>query len=241
MLPWVTRIWRALRPSGGRSALTALETASIPVSEEPPLANARARMKMAPKVSSPFTWCPTWHRPGLPRYMGQPAADQLAVQADDDHQADRAGEQVRRERERPAVLPHSPQVHVAHDQRGGDRDQRQRHRVAQRPAQRRERRQDRRAAGGVLHSDRDHVVDHQRHRRHLRDARAEVLPGDHVRAARPGVDRDHLAVGQHHQSDTEQDDPGHRQQQRERRQPEERQQFVQDQLRAVVRGRDPVT
>ena len=44
MAPWVTSSWRALRPSGGRSALTALETASIPVSEEPPLANARPRM-----------------------------------------------------------------------------------------------------------------------------------------------------------------------------------------------------
>ena len=43
MLPWITSNCRALRPSGGRSALTALETASIPVSEEPPLANARAR------------------------------------------------------------------------------------------------------------------------------------------------------------------------------------------------------
>ncbi len=44
MDPWVTRIWRALRPSGGRSALTALETASMPVSEEPPLANAFSSM-----------------------------------------------------------------------------------------------------------------------------------------------------------------------------------------------------
>src|SRR5215472_6869662 len=36
--PWRTRICLALRPSGGRSTLTALETASMPVSEEPPLA-----------------------------------------------------------------------------------------------------------------------------------------------------------------------------------------------------------
>ena len=42
--PWVTRICRALRPSGGRSALTALDTASIPVSEEPPLAKDLASM-----------------------------------------------------------------------------------------------------------------------------------------------------------------------------------------------------
>jgi len=54
MTPWVTSSCRALRPSGGRSALTALETASIPVSEDPPLANARPRMRMAAKVSRPL-------------------------------------------------------------------------------------------------------------------------------------------------------------------------------------------
>ena len=66
MQPWVTRIWRALRPSGGRSALTALETASIPVSEEPPLANARARMKMAAEGEQAARVVPDRHRPGLP-------------------------------------------------------------------------------------------------------------------------------------------------------------------------------
>ena len=40
--PCMARICRALRPSGGCSALTALETASIPVSDEPPLAKAFA-------------------------------------------------------------------------------------------------------------------------------------------------------------------------------------------------------
>src|SRR5262249_58968499 len=34
--PWRTRICRALRPSGGRRPLTALETASMPVRHEPP-------------------------------------------------------------------------------------------------------------------------------------------------------------------------------------------------------------
>ena len=72
MMPWVTRIWRALRPSGGRSALTALETASIPVSEEPPLANAFPRMKMAPTVSSPFRWCVTGTVPGCQGTCGSP-------------------------------------------------------------------------------------------------------------------------------------------------------------------------
>jgi hypothetical protein len=59
--------------------------------------------------------------------------------------------------------------------------------------------------------------------------------------AGPGVDRHHLAVGQHHQADAEQDHPGHRQQQRKRRQAEKRQQLVQDQLGAVVRRGDPIT
>ena len=40
---------RALRPSGGLNALTALEIASMPVSDEPPLANACSSTKtMAP-------------------------------------------------------------------------------------------------------------------------------------------------------------------------------------------------
>ena len=43
---------RAFRPSGGRNAPTASETASMPVSDAPPLANARSRMKiMAPLIS----------------------------------------------------------------------------------------------------------------------------------------------------------------------------------------------
>ena len=57
MLPWVTRICRACLPSGGRSALTALDTASIPVSDEPPFANARPRKKMAANVHRLFQ-CP---------------------------------------------------------------------------------------------------------------------------------------------------------------------------------------
>ena len=40
MNPWMTSTWRAFRPSGGRNALTALETASMPVSDDPPLAYA---------------------------------------------------------------------------------------------------------------------------------------------------------------------------------------------------------
>ena len=46
MHPSATRTWRALRPSGGRNAPTASETASIPVSEAPPLAKARSRVKI---------------------------------------------------------------------------------------------------------------------------------------------------------------------------------------------------
>ena len=53
MRPWVTSTLRALGPSGGFSALTALETASMPVSDEPPLAKARSRVKTrVPEISS---------------------------------------------------------------------------------------------------------------------------------------------------------------------------------------------
>ena len=40
MNPSVTSTCRALRPSGGRNAPTASDTASMPVSEAPPLAKA---------------------------------------------------------------------------------------------------------------------------------------------------------------------------------------------------------
>ena len=62
MLPWVTRICRACLPSGGRSALTALDTASMPVSDEPPFANARPRKKMTANVHSPLQ-CPAGTMP----------------------------------------------------------------------------------------------------------------------------------------------------------------------------------
>ncbi len=51
MMPSVTSTLRALSPSGGRNALTAFETASMPVSDEPPLANARSSTKIRPKVT----------------------------------------------------------------------------------------------------------------------------------------------------------------------------------------------
>ena len=53
----MTSTWRALRPSGGRNALTALDTASMPVSDEPPLAKARSRTKTRPNVISSEAWC----------------------------------------------------------------------------------------------------------------------------------------------------------------------------------------
>ena len=69
----------------------------------------------------------------------------------------------------------------------------------------------------------------------LGDPRAEILPGHHVGAARPGVHRHHLAVRQHDQHDAEQDEQGHRQHQREGGQAEEREQRAQDLLGAVGR------
>jgi hypothetical protein len=46
MRPSVISTWRAFRPSGGRNAPTASETASMPVSDAPPLANARRNVKI---------------------------------------------------------------------------------------------------------------------------------------------------------------------------------------------------
>ena len=50
----MTRTRLALMPSGGLNALTALDTASMPVSEEPPFANARSRTKTIPKAIRPL-------------------------------------------------------------------------------------------------------------------------------------------------------------------------------------------
>ncbi len=44
---------RALAPSGARNAPTASETASMPVSEEPPFANARSSVRIIAKLISP--------------------------------------------------------------------------------------------------------------------------------------------------------------------------------------------
>ncbi len=46
----------ALMPSGGRNALTPLEIASSPVSEEPPLANERASASSTTKAAALDTW-----------------------------------------------------------------------------------------------------------------------------------------------------------------------------------------
>jgi hypothetical protein len=54
----VTRTWRALRPSGGLNALTALETASMPVSDEPPLANAFSSVKIITEADQPSSAVP---------------------------------------------------------------------------------------------------------------------------------------------------------------------------------------
>jgi hypothetical protein len=53
MSPSTTSTWRALALSGGRNAPTASDTASIPVSDDPPLANERSRVRISAKVIRP--------------------------------------------------------------------------------------------------------------------------------------------------------------------------------------------
>ena len=59
MAPSVTSTLRALSPSGGLKALTAFDTASMPVSEEPPFANARSSTKIIPNVTRLLVVCET--------------------------------------------------------------------------------------------------------------------------------------------------------------------------------------
>jgi hypothetical protein len=169
-------------------------------------------------------------------------AGQLPGQAGDDHDDHRPGEQVGGRREDPARLPDAAQVAQAHDADRDDGNDQQDLRADHRDGrQRGERGHDGGAARGGLHRHRDDIVDQQRDRRHLSHPGAEVLPGHHVRAARPGVHGHDLAVGQHHQQHAEQHQQRQRQHQREGGQPEERQQRVQDLLGAVRRRGETVT
>ena len=149
---------------------------------------------------------------------GWQADGRLADEPDDDRQADRDGEQVGRQRERPPSLADTAQVAVAHD---GDRDHRDHDQDVRADdwgvRQLRERGDDRRAASRDLHRDRDRVVDEQRDRRDLRHPWPEVLARHYVGPARPGVDGDNLPVGEHDERDAGEDDQRHRQDKRERR------------------------
>jgi hypothetical protein len=65
MMPSITSTRRALMPSGGLNALTALDTASMPVSEEPPLANERIRLKITTNRATPWIPEPMWTVPEM--------------------------------------------------------------------------------------------------------------------------------------------------------------------------------
>ena len=83
--------------------------------------------------------------------------------------------------------------------------------------QRRKRRGHRVGSGRGLDRDGDDVVDDQRDRRDLRDARAEVLAGDDVGAARLGVGHHDLSIREGDEEQHRDHGEGDRQQQRERR------------------------
>ena len=60
----MTSTLRALRPSGGLNALTAFDTASMPVSDDPPFANARSSTKTIPNAIRPLYECWPVYCPG---------------------------------------------------------------------------------------------------------------------------------------------------------------------------------
>ena len=66
----ITSVMRALRDSGGRKTLTPLEMASVPVSAEPPEANAFITMNSDAPRSRPVPRRARRHRPGLVQRMG---------------------------------------------------------------------------------------------------------------------------------------------------------------------------
>ena len=52
----ISSVFFAFTPSGTLNRATPSEIASRPVSDEPPLANARIKINMAAKLSKPFAW-----------------------------------------------------------------------------------------------------------------------------------------------------------------------------------------
>jgi len=54
-----TSVLRALWDSGRRKLATPFEMASSPVSEEPPFAYARSKVKNASPIKSPLPWVPS--------------------------------------------------------------------------------------------------------------------------------------------------------------------------------------
>ena len=66
----ITSVMRALRDSGWRKTLTPLEMASVPVSAEPPEANAFITMNTDAPRSRPCPGVPDRDRPGVVQRMG---------------------------------------------------------------------------------------------------------------------------------------------------------------------------
>ena len=207
----------------------------MPVSDAPPLANARSSVKDHDRADDPRAARAEHVGAGHgARVIRVELAEGLADQADHDHQDDRTREQVGGDGEGPARLLEAAQVAVTHQEHDADADLQ-----LVRPDGR-EGGRDGGGAGRDLDGDRHHVVDQQRHRADLGYPRTEVVPRDDIGAARPDVHHDDLAVGQHHERHHEQDDQRQRQDQGERRQAHDRHQRDQDLFRAVGRRRDPV-
>ncbi len=231
--PSVTSTLRAFSPSGGRNALTAFDTASMPVSDEPPLANARSSTKTSPKemrllwfgvTPAPQTSapCATCQRPRSPKIsLARPTMMTPIITLANRYVG---------HGERAPGLADAAQVAVEHQQDDADGDQLQDVGMVKHG----DRRGHGRGSGGDLHGHGDHVVDQQRDRRDLSDLGPEVFPRDHVGAAGPGVDLHDFAVGKHDQDHDEQDHAGQRQDQRECRDAEAAlEQLDQDFLGAV--------
>ena len=144
--------------------------------------------------------------------------------------------EVRREREDLPRLADAPQVAVDEDQHDADRDE-------QRGVAGRERGDGAREGGGAsgaLHRDRHRVVDEERHRRDLRDLRAEVVARNDVGASRRRVEADDVEVGQRHDEQHPEDHEGDRDEEAEGREPDDRRHLREHLLGAVRRGRDAV-
>ena len=158
----------------------------------------------------------------------------LLDEAEDDDARQGEDEEVGGDREVAPGLSNAAQIAVEEQEHHRHRD------LDREPGQAGHGTGERRRAGRRLHGDGHRVVDQQRDGGDLRDARPEVVAGDHVGAAGLGIELDDLQIGEGHEEEDAEDGQRDGDDQHEGGQAYVGHQLGQHLLGAVRRGRDAV-